>query len=346
LYEAGCIPYQSMHCIPPCSSFNMDEAGIDVTSGRPAVSAPAGSRRIFSVSAAGDGRMDYHVTASITTRADGKGSSAFLIHSGLLDFSLTATLSRMCVGENEICLRANESGSMKRDIVLDWCYFFVRTMNRGLTKNFHGINQKPAFLFVDGHSSRWNAKALLFLLQNNIFLFALPSHSSIFAQPNDGGINSKFKAKFSRQISRWRNLQFKLHQSSNFKISKGDFNTVFLEAWEELNVDLAAELNKRGENCVTRAFKRTGWYPFNKNNASWRQAISSVGSLHSRPISGLSNEEAKILDKRCPRIVPYRRRNLTQYLLDSFKENSELQNLKTKNANEGDHPLSRPLERM
>ena len=46
---------------------------------------------------------------------------------------------------------------------------------------------------MDGNSSRWNLAALHYLRQNNVFAICIPSHTSIWAQPNDAGVNGALK---------------------------------------------------------------------------------------------------------------------------------------------------------
>jgi hypothetical protein len=52
---------------------------------------------------------------------------------------------------------------------------------------------KPVLLFLDGHASRWSLAALLKLRENNVFVFCVPSHSTIWSQPNDAGCNASFQ---------------------------------------------------------------------------------------------------------------------------------------------------------
>lgn len=50
-------------------------------------------------------------------------------------------------------------------------------------------------LILDGHASRWSLAALLKLRENNVFVFCVPSHSTIWAQPNDAGPNASFHVR-------------------------------------------------------------------------------------------------------------------------------------------------------
>jgi len=56
---------------------------------------------------------------------------------------------------------------------------------------------KPALLFLDGHASRWSVNALFYLRKNNVFVFCVPSHTTIWSQPNDAGPNASFHVRAS-----------------------------------------------------------------------------------------------------------------------------------------------------
>ena len=61
----------------------------------------------------------------------------------------------------------------------------------------------PVFLTLDGHVSRWNVRALNYLMKNQVLCFFLLSHTSMWSQPNDvgsmkdhiGALNEKLKKK-------------------------------------------------------------------------------------------------------------------------------------------------------
>jgi hypothetical protein len=56
---------------------------------------------------------------------------------------------------------------------------------------------KPALLFLDGHASRWSVNALFYLRKNNVFVFCVPSHTTIWSQRNDAGPNASFHVRAS-----------------------------------------------------------------------------------------------------------------------------------------------------
>ena len=67
-----------------------------------------------------------------------------------------------------------------------------------------GPDGDPVLLFFDGHTSRWNMSALLYLERNNVHGICLPSHTSIWSQPNDAGANASFKAFFGVTLRQTR----------------------------------------------------------------------------------------------------------------------------------------------
>jgi hypothetical protein len=73
LYAEGKIPWKNYSDIPSNCIYNMDEVGTDTTKHRRKVIADKRNifQRIFTITPEGD-RMKGHITACITTRADGK----------------------------------------------------------------------------------------------------------------------------------------------------------------------------------------------------------------------------------------------------------------------------------
>ena len=72
LYEAGAVPWANFCEIPPDHLFNMDEVGTDTTKHRTKLIADATLLcRVFQVTPEGDGKMNIHITACITTCGNG-----------------------------------------------------------------------------------------------------------------------------------------------------------------------------------------------------------------------------------------------------------------------------------
>jgi hypothetical protein len=73
LYAMGRVPWKSFKEVTKQSIYNMDEVGTDTTKHRAKIVADALTMvRNFTITPEGDGRMNMHITACITTRSDGK----------------------------------------------------------------------------------------------------------------------------------------------------------------------------------------------------------------------------------------------------------------------------------
>ena len=66
---------------------------------------------------------------------------------------------------------------------------FIRRVREDGTRD-----ERPHFLHLDGHFSHFSPEALQLLLDNNIHVFFIPSHSSQRLQSADCGLQACFKA--------------------------------------------------------------------------------------------------------------------------------------------------------
>jgi hypothetical protein len=73
------------------------------------------------------------------------------------------------------------------------------------------------------HASRWDVGAIEFLKENPIEMFCLPSHSSIWSQPNDVGINKRLKKK-------WLKKAYGNYLRMNDNLTQGECNAIFARA--------------------------------------------------------------------------------------------------------------------
>ena len=87
------------------------------------------------------------------------------------------------VGLTDVLVETTNSGSMMQEVFLVYAKHFVNSLPPG-----HG----PVILFLDGHPSRWHRDALKLFTDNKVFTFFLASHTSIWSQPNDAGVNKRF----------------------------------------------------------------------------------------------------------------------------------------------------------
>jgi len=91
----------------------------------------------------------------------------------------------------EVTVVSNTSGLSIQETFYHYCKHFVSSV-------LPVAKREPIILLLDGHASCWNTQALLLLMRNCIFPFFLPSHTSIWLQLNDAGINIGFHAAIEK----------------------------------------------------------------------------------------------------------------------------------------------------
>jgi hypothetical protein len=116
-------------------------------------------------------------------------------------------------------------------------------------------------------------------MKNHVFPFILPSHTSIWSQPNDCGTNKSLHHCFAS--ARRASGKF------NDETSVSYFNRIFEAGWrifvskehEELTVNRETNKEKAPvfSNATTRSFKRTGIYPLNVHASTWKEAEETIG---------------------------------------------------------------------
>jgi hypothetical protein len=211
LNAMGHCDWESFKDVPAESMLNMDEVGADTTKHRRNVIADKKSyfARVFQETPPGDGKMNMYVTMCITTCGNGLfadtenkilGACApVIIHCDKAckqekeeeerrkqrngeKPSKRHVSERFKSGNEvpEIKVLTTRNGSMTQETFDDYAIHLVDSL-----PGEHG----PKILFLDGHGSRWKRQTLLFLMKNKIFPFFFASHTSIWAQPNDGGPN-------------------------------------------------------------------------------------------------------------------------------------------------------------
>jgi hypothetical protein len=184
----------------------VDEVGNDTTKHRSKIVAGkvAIMAQMFQRTPEGDGKMNMHVTACITTCANGRyedkehnihgACGPLLIHIHTHSTTKTkekdkAERTRQRMGEEpmpalvsrhfteginlpEIDVFTTTSGSMTQEIFYNYAKHFVANLPP---------DHEPEILFLDGHASRWSKAALLYLIENKVWPFFIASHTSIWA---------------------------------------------------------------------------------------------------------------------------------------------------------------------
>jgi hypothetical protein len=146
-------------------------------------------------------------------------------------------------------VRVTTSGSMTRALFPRWCEHFVRNLPAGLGKGGEAV-----FLYVDGHTSRWTYAGLEFLAANNVIVICVPSHTTIWSQPNDAGQNAAFKAYFAKCCRAWRAAPDGSLAHLHSVMDRGDFNEIFVKAQYGPRAEQAARLRQTGMNAM-----KSGW---------------------------------------------------------------------------------------
>ncbi len=179
------------------------------------------------------------------------------------EITASSTAPRFLVGLDDlpdIRVETTMSGSMTQEVFFSFAQHFISSL-----PSDHGA----VILFLDGHGSRWSVPALRYLMRNQVYPFFLASHTSIWSQPNDGGVNKRFHHAIEESCSSIR----REHE----KVAIPYFNSNFKQGWQNfLNAEWL-DLHKTGMNNATNAFKRTGLYPYDPNCESWSHAIETLG---------------------------------------------------------------------
>ena len=83
----------------------------------------------------------------------------------------------------DVLIASMHSGSMKQEIFYHFVEHFLHS---------RGTKAAPAILLLDGHGSRWSVHALRKLIAHKVYPFIIASHTSIWAQPNNAGVNKRY----------------------------------------------------------------------------------------------------------------------------------------------------------
>lgn len=231
------------------------------------------------MSAPTDHGLPFHVTVGITTCADGSYQPPFLIHSNggretkSNDYLITEDIVGKLEGVPGVSVRRTKNGSMERWIFLSWAQHFVKNLRPG-----YGKGGKSVLLTLDGHASRWCPFALRFLKDNNVFVWCLPSHTSLWTQPNDLGPNSRAKALTHDCYMVW----FR-REGGRGVMSRLDYNGIFSAAWTELMKVESEELRKLPlkSNAASRSFGKAGLWPLQEDGPPlWIEAARTIGKVN------------------------------------------------------------------
>ena len=245
----------------------------------------------------GDKQEPYHVTAAITSCADGRYLPPFLIHSGspsTEEHKQTITeahLSNLPAGAN---VTVTGKGSMTQVTFERYAHHLVQSMKEFRPKSSTTGRPKTMILYVDGHASRWNAPALEYLRNNDIEVFCFPSHTSIWTQPNDLGVNKSLKAFIKKAATKYLRQSWKVSG-----LPRDEYNKVFTAGWEEFLKKEMTDVSKRKKNVAVRAFERAGISPHQDMPEMWLNAANTIGRQNDimRGTTQEEGEEGAMVDE-------------------------------------------------
>jgi len=160
----------------------------------------------------------------------------------------------------DILVETTGSGSMMQEVCLVYTKHFVSCLPS---------DHQPVILFLDGHGSCWNMDALQFLMANHVFPFILASHTSIWSQPNDAGVNKCFHSAIEQICEK---MQCMLEVATI-----PYFNKNFADGWQKFLQKGRDDLQLVGVNNATNVFHCTGLFPYNLFCEAWSDVIDTVG---------------------------------------------------------------------
>jgi len=159
------------------------------------------------------------------------------------DIAISNTAPWFLVGLEDvpdIHVETTSSGSMTQEVFYSFAQHFVSSLPMD-----HG----SVILFLDGHASRWSVPAICYLMKNQVFPFFLASHTSIWSQPNDGGVNKRFHRAIEQICSTSRR--------GDVSLTPAYFNTNFKQGWQNFLKAEWLDLHNTNINNATNAFMRT-----------------------------------------------------------------------------------------
>jgi hypothetical protein len=207
LHAMGLVEWETMSDVLADDMLNMDEVAADTTKHRRKLvaDASAGTMRLFQITPKGDGKMNMHLTACITSCANGQYQDKQNNIEGAVNPLLVHTdkaqtkdkqkeereRQRMGKAPSEhrvddrfkrgltnpdIILCTTRNGSMTQETMVVYAKHLVVSLP-------HKDKRNPQMLFLDGYTSRWLEHALLHLVENRIFPFFFASLSSVWCHP-------------------------------------------------------------------------------------------------------------------------------------------------------------------
>ena len=186
-----------------------------------------------------------HMSSLVTICASGAQVPQMIVLSGLK--CLPPSLRQF---ESRCWFASSSNGWVTRNLFSIWAMNFCHWLSHYRLGLPEAMQDMPAVLLLDGHSSRQNYAAMSYLAKYNVIVIVLPSHTTHIIQPFDVAIASSYKAEFKKSML--RNLQ----KATLTQLSRAD-------ALRTASVGAAVEAYHKSatwSNCQS-TFRRTGFRP-------------------------------------------------------------------------------------
>ena len=220
----------------PGHLWNIDETGMQNIHDAKRVVGIAG-KHVYNITAMEKGETSTYLAG---INAVGKAIPPLIIHKG------------KTVGKNwkngapyNSVVRASPSGWITKEIFLEYGHMFVKFLkDEGL------VDGKPHVLMMDNHHAHtFNFDFLQLMKDNNVVVFALPSHTSHILQPLDVVPFAVLKSSWNEQ------MRVFTRKTGGQALTKPHFFSVFNECFKKA---MTVEYAQAG-------FRRSGLFPVNRN---------------------------------------------------------------------------------
>lgn len=172
--------------IPPRLAFNLDETGADKARDKKLYYGPRGSKNPIRFQSI---KLNEHTSIILCICMDGTFSTPGIIHPTLLSSSDEYI-------NKHVWFSSAPSGYDSKYVLAKYIHeVFIPHVKQKRTE--YNLEDQPALLILDNHSSRYHALMLQECLDNNIFVYPLLPHTSQIFQPCDRIVNLKFKDGFT-----------------------------------------------------------------------------------------------------------------------------------------------------
>jgi len=245
----------------PGHLWNIDETGMQNIHDAKRVVGIAGEH-VYNITAMEKGETSTYLAG---INAVGKAVPALIIHKG------------KTVGKNwkngapyNSVVRASPSGWITKELFLEYGHMFVKFLkDEGL------VDGKPHVLMMDNHHSHtFNLEFLQLMKDNNIVVFALPSHTSHILQPLDVVPFAVLKSSWNEEMRKFT------RKTGGQSLTKPQFFSVFSECFKKA---MTVEYAQAG-------FRRSGLFPVNPNAIP--QAAYAPSKTTERPLSAVADTVA------------------------------------------------------